>query len=75
MPGIEARPRSAETKLVIRQIRVVGATIYTAAQLAELYADVIGKTVTLQAVYDDKLRQDIVGCAHFRNSRTGAYEG
>src|SRR5213595_2587805 len=36
VPGIEAPPRSGETKLVIRQIRVVGATIYTAAQLAEL---------------------------------------
>ena len=52
VPGIEAPPGAAETKLVIRQIRIVGATIYTAAQLAELYADVVGKTVTLQAVYD-----------------------
>jgi hemolysin activation/secretion protein len=52
VPGIEAPPGAAETKLVIRQIRIVGATIYTAAQLAELYANVIGKKVTLQAVYD-----------------------
>jgi hemolysin activation/secretion protein len=52
VPGIEAPPGAAETKLVIRQIRVVGATVYTAAQLAELYADLVGKTVTLQAVYD-----------------------
>ena len=52
VPGIEAPPGAAETKLVIRQIRIVGATIYTAAQLAELYANVVGKTVTLQAVYD-----------------------
>jgi hemolysin activation/secretion protein len=52
VPGIEAPPGAAETRLVIRQIRVVGATIYTPAQLAELYADLLGKTVTLQAVYD-----------------------
>src|SRR6266542_168304 len=52
VPGIEAPPGAAETKLVIRQIRIVGATVYTAAQLAELYADLIGKPVTLQDVYD-----------------------
>src|SRR5437899_4085442 len=52
VPGIEAPPGAAETKLVIRQIRIVGATVYTAAQLAEHYADLVGKTVTLQAVYD-----------------------
>jgi hemolysin activation/secretion protein len=52
VPGIEAPPGAAQTKLVIRQIRIVGATIYTAAQLAELYANVVGKKVTLQAVYD-----------------------
>src|SRR6266511_1426989 len=52
VPGIEAPPGAAETRLVIRQIRIVGATVYTAAQLAEVYADLVGKTVTLQAVYD-----------------------
>src|SRR5262249_43518130 len=52
VPGIEAPPGAAETKLVIRQIRIEGATVYTPAQLAELYPDLIGKTVTLQAVYD-----------------------
>jgi hemolysin activation/secretion protein len=52
VPGIEAPPGAAETKLVIRQVRIVGATVYTAAQLAELYADLIGKPVTLQDVYD-----------------------
>ena len=51
-PAGEAPPGAAETTLVIRQIRIVGATVYTAAQLAEVYADLIGKTVTLQAVYD-----------------------
>ena len=28
VPGIEAPPGAAETKLVIRQIRIVGATVY-----------------------------------------------
>src|SRR5262249_39834707 len=52
VPSIEAPPGAAETKLVIRQIRIVGATVYPAAQLAEVYAALIGKTVTLQAVYE-----------------------
>src|SRR3954469_8398640 len=52
LPGIEAPPGAAETPLLIRQIRIVGATVYTPAQLAKLYADLIGKKVTLQAVYD-----------------------
>jgi len=51
VPGIEAPPGAAETRLVIRQVRIVGATVYTAAQLAELYAYLIGKPVTLQDVY------------------------
>src|SRR5262245_25154307 len=52
VPGIEAPPGAAETKLVIRQIRIVGATVYTPAQLAELYADLVGKTVPQKAVND-----------------------
>src|SRR2546428_6108196 len=52
VPGIEAPPGAAETRLVIRQVRIVGATVYTPAQLAELYADLIRQTVTLQAVYE-----------------------
>jgi hemolysin activation/secretion protein len=52
VPGIEAPPGAAETTLVIRQIHIVGATVYSAAQLAPLYADLIGKKVTLQSVYD-----------------------
>src|SRR5260370_7461327 len=50
VPGIEAPPGAAETKLVIRQIRIVGATVYTAPQLAELYAHLLAKTVTLKTV-------------------------
>jgi hemolysin activation/secretion protein len=51
-PGVEAPPGAAQTFLVIRQIRVTGATVYTDAQLRELYADLIGRKVSLQQVYD-----------------------
>ena len=51
-PGSKLRRERAETTLVIRRIEVVGSTIYTAAQLRELYADLIGRKVTLQEVYD-----------------------
>ena len=47
VPGIEAPAGAAETMLVVRRIRVEGATVYTSAQLAELYADLIGHKVTL----------------------------
>ena len=51
-PGIEAPPGAAQTFLVIRQVRVTGASVYTTAQLAELYADLVGQKVSLQQVYD-----------------------
>jgi hemolysin activation/secretion protein len=51
-PGVEAPPGAKETTLVIRKVKVTGATVYTEAQLAELGADLIGKRVTLQEVYD-----------------------
>jgi hemolysin activation/secretion protein len=52
VPGIEAPPGAAETTLVIRAIRITGATVYSEAQLAELYAGLIGRKVSLQAVYE-----------------------
>jgi hemolysin activation/secretion protein len=52
VPGIEAPPGAGETMLVIRRIEIVGSTIYSAAQLRELYADLIGRKVTLQEVYE-----------------------
>ena len=51
-PSVEAPPGAAETVLVIRQIRIVGATVYSPEQLAELYAGLIGERVTLKDVYD-----------------------
>ena len=49
-PGTEAPPGAAQTFLVIRQIRVTGASVYTTAQFAELYADLVGQKVSLQQV-------------------------
>src|SRR4051812_29630553 len=52
LPSTTAPAEAKNTKLVIRKIRVTGSTIYTEEQLAPLYEDLIGKNVTLQAVYD-----------------------
>ena len=51
-PGVEAPPGAAETVLVVREITIIGSTIYTAADLKPLYADLIGEKVTLKDVYD-----------------------
>jgi hemolysin activation/secretion protein len=51
-PSVEAPPGAAETVLVLRNIVIVGATVYSAEQLRELYADLIGGRVTLKDVYD-----------------------
>src|SRR5256885_10898059 len=45
LPGVEAPPGAAETTLRIRKVTIVGATVYTTAQFAELYEDLIGTTV------------------------------
>jgi len=50
--GAEAPPGADKVTLVIRHIRVVGSTVYSAEELAALYQDLVGRTVTLKAVYD-----------------------
>src|SRR5262249_56022810 len=50
-PGVEAPPGAAETSLVLRNIVIVGATVYTTAQLRELSAHLIGEPATLHTVY------------------------
>src|ERR1043166_8254204 len=46
-------PKGAERiTLTIARIVITGATVYTDAELAPLYADMIGGEVTLAAVYD-----------------------
>lgn len=46
-------PAGAESATVrVRDIRVAGSTVYSAEQLRPLYQDVVGQTVTVQAIYD-----------------------
>src|SRR3954453_16329354 len=52
VPGVEAPPGAKETKLILRRVKIVGSTVYADSQFADLYADLIGRTITLQAVYD-----------------------
>ena len=52
LPSTTAPAEAKTTKLVIRKIRVTGSTVYTQEQLAPLYEELVGKRVTLQAVYD-----------------------
>jgi len=48
-----APPSGAERiKVNIRDICIKGATVYTKEQLAPLYADLIGRDIPVQALYD-----------------------
>jgi len=52
LPSTEAPPGAEKVKIVIRRVRVVGSTIYSADELKALYADLLGRETTLQTVYD-----------------------
>src|SRR4029079_3942259 len=52
LPSTVAPPGADKIMLVLRGVHVTGGTIYRPEQLAELYANMIGQTVTLAAVYD-----------------------
>src|SRR3954452_5154513 len=52
LPGSVAPPGADKVTLVLRGVRIVGGTIYRSDELATLYQDLIGKPVTLSAVYD-----------------------
>ena len=43
---------AASIKLVVRDVRVSGSTVYSASALRPLYADLLGRQVSLAAVYD-----------------------
>jgi len=46
-------PKGAERiNVLVRDVQIVGMTVYTQEQMAPLYADLIGRQITLQAVYD-----------------------
>src|SRR5471030_364875 len=42
LPSTVAPPGAEKTKLIIRGIRITGATVYSAAELKSLYADLLG---------------------------------
>jgi hemolysin activation/secretion protein len=52
LPSTVAPPGAEKIKLVIRSVQVVGSTIYSAAQLEPLYADLLGRETTLATVYE-----------------------
>jgi hemolysin activation/secretion protein len=52
LPSTVAPPGAEKMKIVIRSVRVVGSTIYSAEELRSLYADLLGHATTLQTVYD-----------------------
>jgi hemolysin activation/secretion protein len=52
LPGAVAPPGADRITLVLRSVRIVGGTIYQSGELAALYQDLIGRQITLTAVYD-----------------------
>ncbi len=52
LPGAVAPPGAEKIKLLVRDIKVDGATVYRAEDLAALFRDLVGQTVSLQAVYE-----------------------
>jgi hemolysin activation/secretion protein len=52
LPNVVAPAGAATMSVVIRDIRIDGSTIYSPKDLLPLYQDLIGQTVTVQAVYD-----------------------
>jgi len=52
LPGAVAPPGADRMTLVLRGVRTVGGTIYRSEELAALYQDLIGRQITLTAVYD-----------------------
>ena len=52
LPGAVAPPGAEKITLVLRGVRFVGGTVYRPEELEPLYADLVGRTITLAAVYD-----------------------
>lgn len=52
LPSTVAPAGADKTKLTIRAVRITGATVYREADFLPLYQELIGRPVTLQAVYD-----------------------
>ncbi|MGA2128713.1 MAG: POTRA domain-containing protein, partial [Xanthobacteraceae bacterium] len=52
LPSTVAPPGAEKVRLLVRDIRIVGATVYPAADLAPLTRDIVGQTVSLEAIYE-----------------------
>jgi len=52
LPSTVAPLGAADATIVVREIQVVGSTIYSSEQLRALCADLIGNTVSVQSIYD-----------------------
>ena len=52
LPSTAAPPEAKTTFIVIRGIRITGATVYGHEEFLPLYQELIGRRVPLQAVYD-----------------------
>jgi hemolysin activation/secretion protein len=52
LPSTVAPPDADSISIIIRSVRVEGSTIYTEQEFAELYRELLGRVVTLKAVYD-----------------------
>jgi hemolysin activation/secretion protein len=52
LPSTVAPPGAETVKLVISGVRLSGSTVYSEADLSPLYADLVGREVSLQAVYE-----------------------
>jgi hemolysin activation/secretion protein len=52
LPSTVAPKGADHINVLVRDVHIVGMTVYTQEQLAPLYADLVGHRVTLQAIYD-----------------------
>src|SRR5262249_8533558 len=52
LPSTVAPAGAESVKLVVRAVQITGSTIYKAEAFEPLYADLIGREITLQAIYD-----------------------
>ena len=52
LPSTVAPEGAEKLKVVVRGVRIIGSTIYSAEDLEPLYADLIGREVAVTAIYD-----------------------
>lgn len=52
LPSTTAPAGAEKVSIAVRDVRIVGATVYRAEDLRPLYADLVGHTVPLKAIYD-----------------------